>query len=793
MRESSLGRFLFRRLKRLFISGKLIKRKTKVPSKPKTDNSNLKHKSPRCIDNNHNSCDLNVRQEQNITINNSLTSKTQSQPLNNLKHKRNMPISPPKTFKTASKTEYLLSDKTKTPMKVHRNRDKNKLRRNKKMEKISLHNKFAQETDSVKRRCELVAEESRRLIMKNNKKPEVFINENVHCTRGNFTENNKHIVINKRVRETIIHQYIPIPKKTNASKIQDLKSFKSNYDLLHTIISSQINESDFRKKNYTSEAGVDREQIETKYQNIKNTDLNIPTSTYKPDNGLLQKSLNNYVIQTPEQNFKTLLRKPGFQANMPEHIEILHEDKFRDLSSCNEITFDNIEKVTDNNFEFYDMNSISSPHKLKDHSEVRTESYNSHNFNKSLEDSPFPGITYQSHNYYDQDVPPVSNVELNYKKSRNFITTQSRENFLMKTNFNPKHKFKRNKTNLFSKLFQSHTKNSFNKLFNTDNNTKNSIRQSYTIEFTESNKHDFEYTPMNHKKRNTDTNYSIKKNTYKSFEAMTQSMGYIFNNFSFDTESPNNPNSYCSPECNNMINDLNYEPINGNAYTLTNSRIDHDIGMLNHGNWDNNETYTIERSRVSNNKSNITEGPELTNTENQAFNYEDFVFVSKPDDKNVDDDIVMNPIDVCETLLTDPVSVDKSKHFETSFERSICVRNVVVEEIGNCNTILNDSMNIDFPDYVIPVRIDPTQTKCQENNINEEISHHFTIPDSIMSEFNQSLRMTVKAAYEKTTNALDLNNDLNMVVENMKKNDETIAFNLKNRLLFVPKGKLTTK
>lgn len=673
-------------------------------------------------------------------------------------------------------TKNAISSKIKTHKQLRRNNRVTKQYDKSCLKKVSLANKFAMETESVKKRCQLLAQKTKELIQNNKRNPEIFINENVQHTRSHFITNNKNIAIHKRVNEIIIQEYIPLPPKLNIgiqdTNKQNKKSFKSNYDLLQTILSSQESERDKQRGKMNSlndyfpamvEAEsckpINKESHKTyPFQPVTRDRNRIPLFRYLDDPTIYQS-------ETPGHNLRPSVRETDnptpFQAVTPEY----HFTESGDRSSFYPET--------------HDRNLMHLVRKSDDIPPIQAEKLYS-NISPCLvrdsdDASPFQAVTFQSHNYFDQDLRTKSDVEIYnfYKKSRNFITTQSRENFINQTNFPKNNSERKNKLNVYSKLFRlnNHRRNLNKsvKMFNMDNNTVKGIRESYSIEFTENNEYD---TSIKNNGSKHDILYSANNITC----GVTPSMSCIPNDPHFECVSPMNPKTWFISNDNN--NDLDYEPININTFTITNSYSNSNKQVSsNHENWKNLGTYTIEsrKSLCESETSNM-----IKETEHNEISNTNFEFVSKSQE-NIDERLIMNPIEVCETVLQDlKLSINRLNEFDTSFNggRDSCSRlNFNINDangMGDLQSELNNTMSTHFPKIVF--------NEKTQNQEFEEVSHHFTITNSMLSGLIQNPILS-KGNDEKTTEK-----EAMIVVDTVNDKNDMGAFEIQNRLFFVPKG-----
>lgn len=671
--------------------------------------------------------------------------------------------------------------------------------------KVSINNKFAMETESVKTRCKLLAQKTEEFIKQNKRNPEVFINENVQCTSSNFIKNNKKIAIHAKVNEIVIHEYIPLPPKSNNDNQADNNGrntllFKSNYDLLQTIISSQHGINNPGQSINSQLYSIPEKNIQfipkvTKLNRppVKVNRYRAPSFREVNDPAPFQAEIPNYSsrvfdsesdlmrvpsLRTQDINLKPFAKKSNNTIFLREAKSDSNLTKARE--SDDQIIFQSDTPYHNVRPSLQDKGSFSALQADTDDSNIRP-----YLMRASDDTSPIQVATFQSHNY-KQDFHLKTDVYNFNKKPRNFITTQSRENFI---NFSENITFKTNKINLSkpAKPNNHKKKEKSTKIFDMENNTVKGIRDSYTIEFTENNELNF--------RNNNSSRYDMLSLTNQmnlgSIEALTPSMNYIFNDPRYQCVPPNDAKSLHISKNNIMDSDLVIEPLNTNTYTITNSCRD-----SNHENcWNRNRTFTIENvSKLcyTNKKSETTQCfNEHANRDTQ------FVFVSKSQDDVNDDErqIITHPIDVCETVLTDQeLSEDRKLEFDIRFNsksdscNNFNANSNAPNEMGDLVNRLNDNLNID----------NPRNDSCDKNYATEilnqeeltERSHHFTIPNSNTSKKQSPIIQDAisKAGYDENTTSNEQNKDVTIASEFVTKKNDTEAFIIKNRMCFVPKG-----
>lgn len=632
------------------------------------------------------------------------------------------------------------NSKNNIQKQVCKNNPKIKTKQNDKpcFKKLSLNSKFAMETESVKRRCELLAQKTEQFIKNNKRNPEAFINENCHYTRSNIITSNKKIAIKTKVNEIVIHEYIPLPPKFNydnlaKSNIKN-KQFKSNYDLLQTIINSQQG-SNKQWVNVHDCSMLDLAEPECSFMHKNEKTNSIPFKRVSTD-----------------LNRKLLVRELNNHASFHEEIPDYSRHFIRNESSLS------VPRTHKNSMQVSESNSLNNsfhPDTLNislepdDGSLCRTAAINSNVrpclMKASDDTSAFEVITFQSHNYPKQDFQTESNVELYnmYKQPRNFITTQSRENF---SNYPENNRLKANKINLYKKHLNNNKRklNKSMKMFDMENNTVKGIRESYTIECTQSH-----------------VLSSKNQTNVESMQAMIPSTTYIFK----DLRETKDHKSWLTAKNNKENdNDFDYEPLNRNTCTINNLYRD-----------ENDETYTIQS----------TNNNENSNTK--------FVYTQE----NVGERQILNPIDVCETVLEhQELSTDGIREYDLSFSiqdpYDKLNENRNTNDIKNLPIQLSNTMNKDNPCN------EKQLTKPQNQEELENISHHFTILKSniFMSQspiliHKHGTTSTVQHSQKTTTNNLYFNEQNKNAVADSdipKENNDTGAFNIRNRLVFVPKG-----
>lgn len=146
---------------------------------------------------------------------------------------------------------------------------------------------FENQTDTVVRRCKMLAKKAENILANrsNKKTQKVFINETTKYS--NLISNNKNISIRKSVKETIIHDYIPLK---SSQEIHEM-NLKTSNDLLKSVIELPDNSPYF--PNFKTKPIIFK-----KYSTNKNT-MKFPQLTFESHHYFDTTShYNNNVRQT---------------------------------------------------------------------------------------------------------------------------------------------------------------------------------------------------------------------------------------------------------------------------------------------------------------------------------------------------------------------------------------------------------------------------------------------------------------------------------------------------------------
>lgn len=659
------------------------------------------------------------------------------------------------------------NSKNKTQKILCRN-DRNKITKNKgpRFKKISLSAKFAMATESVKKRCEILAQKTKELIKNNKRNPETSTNENCQYICSNFISSKKKIAIQTKVNEIVTHECFPLPPKFE-HEVGKNKQFKSNYDLLQTIINSQQIINKHKQFISVEDCSMPKEKEEREEKTSKHLKQRVLTERIHVP---LVRELNNqapYQNETPDYNSRLLIRdretgrgKRPVKSLYTNILEVSQTNDHHNPFQSNTPDNNNIRPFVS------EPDDVVSCLAATTNSNIRP-----YLMRVSNNTSPFQFVTFQSHNYVEsQDFETESNVDLYnfYRQPRNFITTQSRENFI---DFPKTNMLKTNKINLYAKLLQTNNlKREINKsmkMFNMENNTVKGIRESYTIEFTESN----EYESILNYRKDTCSLPSTNQNNTGSIEAITSSMSCLINDSRHQYVPPKESKPWLIT-INNRENgsDKDYEPSNKNTFTITNSYKDKHLYLSCNKDVNIDKTYTID----STNKCGY-QYSHLEKRENHDI-HDNSITVSSNSPENDFERQITNPIDVCETILEEQeMSTDGIREFDSSFH---CIR----DSCNNLNVNIGANDIGDLPDKI-------SNVFNNENPCNEK---HLTKTRNLEElKYKHIPTLTTHHSKKTTSNELDYNEQYeNVVISKItNENNDTGAFKIKNRMVFVPKGK----
>lgn len=380
-----------------------------------------------------------------------------------------------------------------------------------------------------------------------------------------------------------------------------------------------------------------------------------------------------------------------------------------------------------------------------------------------------PMVTFKSHNYYIHQSFNKGNDSFNshahiwnenqhgfHNKPRTFITKQSRDNFVIPNDILKSNNFK--KKNLrtgLSKQFQSQIRSLFkqtSKLFNLKKQIMdNTGESSYTIKFTESNSYSF-----------SKNNYVIMTDASRNARMRTEeTIPYSENHTSLNNDLLSiNTGTYVVPNVDN------------NGYTMNDDY-----------HWVFGGTYTIEKANKG-----ITDGSDSQDQNDKTVKSQtnrNFIFVSKSEEHDQSDQ-VMDPVDVCETILHSNEFLDKE--FERSFnetENSLLNKHIYTSDVQeNCEDSLYRSFYSKETENV-PKDQNLNTQKIHANKVSNHLSHNKNVTNKVNDNKTPIPILTPRQNTNIEKQLFKVNDSCNTVAKSRLHN-----FNFVDRICFLPKGNL---
>lgn len=587
-------------------------------------------------------------------------------------------------------------------------------------------------TDSVCKRSKMVAQKVEDFLNHTKK-----INLNAIQTKHAYKKDNQNAVLlqeNYCSISDIIHQ----PSKTDKYVIEKYfmnklkaKSYKTTYDLVQTILKSQ--------EELLSVYSVENSMSKELYRKFHRPGIcRAPKQYTRSNRYICSEYSNNDGNQEKDFEYAT-----DFATQYK--ISSKYEENFNEYLSVNE------EKKTSENM----ITNVSEILQIKDKENIFSQNQNSYCAQQEKSYSTLCGslkVTYDSHQY-DKKYCFVRNdttncYTVNKQQNVRFITKESRANFATSYDL----------TNKYIKPFKpvsTKQKNTF------DVRMKQTIEESYTIEYSKSNENN----------DNTIHNYILENKP----DFILDNDYYKHNTVSYDNVSPKN-----------YVN-----TVLGNTYTIhsLNSLFDETVTPQNQMKERRHiqpnglfETYSVHNSfseiNNDNNVSNIIKDDLNRNSKNLNI-----VFVSKTQHSEIipsDNNMIVEPINVCETVFNDIGS--NEKEFAFSFNENNQHNDSLYGNIknGRDKHIENEHVN-------------------GNDDIEESVSHHFScavkhkLSHFIDNIIDNNLEDPMETNQNKIENIVigsgNLSNEGNMDAEDNDCNID-INFNIKNRPRFVPKGNI---